>query len=78
MNRIIDTITGYSKARAAFEMHVSHWNDCNGKNRMQMDQFQRNRADDAEGSGEFYLMECANINTAESCDDEIWTIETCW
>lgn len=75
-NRVLQTITGYEKARAYFERQAESFNECNGGDRMVVTR--KTRVDDNEGSGEFYEMVCLNINEAESITAEIWEIQTGW
>ncbi len=76
-NRILETVTGRDAAEAAIKSRTECFNDCNGDNRMVVSS-NGLRADDDEGSGEFYEAVSLNSRTALSNDEEIFEIQTCW
>lgn len=76
-NRILETIKGGDNVRSALEVWVRQFNDFNGAGRMVIEP-NGLEAYDNEGSGEFYIATCHNINEVESTADEIWQIETAW
>lgn len=75
-NRILETVKGYENTIKDINDRVTCWNDLNGDNRMV---FVNNlEAHDNEGSGEFFIAVCLNVNEAESNSEEIYQIQTCW
>jgi len=81
MSRVLKTVAGYEKAVVEIAGCVSRWNECNGEGveRMMITRPSKLRADDEEGgSGEFFEAVCTNIETAATCADEIYEIQTAW
>lgn len=77
-NRVLETVTGYENAQKAIATLVASFNNLNGQNRMVFTRSSGLEAYDNEGSGEFYIAVCLNINEAESCANEIYQIEGAW
>jgi hypothetical protein len=76
-NRILVTVKGYENAVKEIALYAESFNNINGAGRMVFTETKLEVWDE-EGSGEFFKAVCLNMNTAESCADEIWQIETCW
>ena len=77
-NRILETVTGYENAIKDITSRIACWNDCNGEGRMAFGPYNKLEAHDQEGSGEFFIAVCLNLNEAEDCAHEIYEIQTCW
>lgn len=77
-NRIVESVTGYDAMVSSLALRAKMWNECNGEGRMRLMIGSRTEYVDDEGSGEFFKAVCLNSNEAESCDQEIWEIQTCW
>ncbi len=75
-DRLIETLTGWNEAEKALASAIKNWNATNETDSMRLSS--RKRAEDHDGSGEYYELVCLNFNEAENSESEVWQLRTGW